>query len=119
MPRAPRRCSQRDCDERVPCPTHPTGPWTGSSRRAELPSNWNTIRRNVLRQEPDCQLAYTGTWPTRNGDVSCTGASTEVDHINDPNDHSRGNLRGVCSACHRRRTQAQANGLPTPRRRTR
>lgn len=109
-PRARRRCGRQGCDEIAPCPVHTPKPWAGSTRRATLPSNWSSITAVVLAEEPTCQLAYDGTWWTRSGPTSCTVDSTEVDHIVDRLDHSRANLRGVCSACHRRRTQQQAGG---------
>ncbi len=108
-PRAPRRCARLDCDQLAPCPDHTPPPWQGSNRRAELPSDWTSTTRRVLADQPVCTLAYPGTWSTRRGLARCGVRSTEVDHIGDPQDHSRDNLRGVCSACHRRRTQQQAN----------
>lgn len=80
--------------------------WTTTGRN--LPRDWAARRSQVLAEESDCQLAYPDEWTTRHGVRRCTRVSTEVDHINDPLDHSRPNLRGVCASCHARRTQAQA-----------
>jgi 5-methylcytosine-specific restriction endonuclease McrA len=39
----------------------------------------------------------------------CDGAlSTEVDHIDDPHDHGEKNLQGICSPCHKDKTQREA-----------
>lgn len=76
-----------------------TGRWASSNRREELPPDWaSRLVPRILNRDPDCQLQLQG----------CTGMSTEVDHIGDKHDHSNGNLRGVCSPCHSKRTQAQA-----------
>lgn len=74
-------------------PTPPTA-W----RTAPLPRGWATrIRPRILRRDPTCTLR-----------THCWGAaSTEVDHIGDPTDHSDENLRGVCKACHAHRTGQQ------------
>lgn len=93
----------------MPCADHARKPWAGSNRRAELPSNWTSTTARILRLDPECQLAYPGTWPTGSGMARCLGVSTEVDHIDDPLDHHPANLRSVCQPCHRRRTQQQAN----------
>lgn len=66
------------------------------------------MRADVLHLQPTCQLAYVGVWLTSTGPAACTVTSTEVDHIHAPDDHRPANLRGVCQACHRRRTQEQS-----------
>lgn len=38
----------------------------------------------------------------------CTILATEVDHIDDPDDHEPSNLRGVCHPCHVQRTKQQS-----------
>lgn len=107
MPRASRRCPDPSCDLTVPCPKHGR-PWASSSRRQSLPSDWQAIRARILERDPTCQLAYPDTWPTARGVDSCTGVALEVDHIGDADDHRPHMLRGVCPACHRRRTLEQA-----------
>jgi 5-methylcytosine-specific restriction protein A len=99
MPRAARRCARPGCDELAPCPHHTRPAWQSSSRRTTLPADWSRIRAVILTRDPVCQLAYVDT---------CAGASVEVDHIGRPDDHTAGNLRGVCAPCHRRRTQGQS-----------
>jgi 5-methylcytosine-specific restriction protein A len=113
MPRAPRRCTRNGCDELAPCPHHTRPAWQGSTRRATLPHDWPAIVRRILRRDPSCQLAYPDSWHTAHGPTTCAGRSTEVDHIGNPGDHTPGNLRGVCSPCHRRRTQAQSAAART------
>lgn len=76
-----------------------SGQWASSQRKHELPPDWasRTVPR-ILGRDPNCRLQLKG----------CTGRSTEVDHIGDRHDHSDTNLRGVCTPCHSKRTQAQA-----------
>lgn len=76
-----------------------TSQWRSSTGHDRLPSNWSTLRRRILRRDPTCKLGYPGV---------CTLTSTEVDHIGDGGDHAAHNLRGVCHACHAKRTQEQA-----------
>lgn len=73
--------------------------WATSNRRATLPPDWRKIRARILKRDPLCRLAYP--------DI-CAGHSREVDHIGPPNDHRPHMLRGVCTPCHKRRTQEQA-----------
>lgn len=79
--------------------------WT---TKRNLPPNWSALVKQVLASQPGCQIAYAGRWAGRTGMMQCGGAATEVDHIGDPGDHTPGNLRGVCTPCHRRRTEQQA-----------
>ena len=72
--------------------------WEGK-RRASLPPDWRKIRARILRRDPLCRLAY---------DDICEGRSVEVDHIGEADDHRLHMLRGVCTPCHKRRTQQQA-----------
>lgn len=95
MARAKKVCSVPHCPELQPCPEHEKEPWAGSTRRSELPSNWESIRRRILDRDPACKV--------------CDNAlSTEVDHIHDPHDHSDENLQGICSRCHTDKTQREA-----------
>ena len=77
------------------CEDHQPESWSGSTRRSELPPDWDRRRRYILQRDPVCKV--------------CDDAlSTEVDHIDDPHDHSYENLQGICSPCHDRKTQAEA-----------
>lgn len=78
--------------------------WDGK-RRATLPSDWRKIRARILRRDPLCRIADPHL---------CTGRSTEVDHIGAPDNHHPDNLRGVCTPCHKARTQAQAQAARKP-----
>jgi 5-methylcytosine-specific restriction enzyme A len=75
--------------------------WDTSGRRAQLPSNWGTIRRRILERDQ-----HRCTAPTHVD--ACDGTATEVDHIHDPGDHSDDNLRSLNHWCHQQRTLAQA-----------
>jgi 5-methylcytosine-specific restriction endonuclease McrA len=73
--------------------------WSSSDRRAHLPRNWQALRLRVFDRDGYlCQIAG----PT------CTGLATEVDHINGRDNHGMGNLRAVCSRCHKARTNVDA-----------
>jgi hypothetical protein len=69
-----------------------------SWRTTPLPPGWQTtIRPRILRRDTTCQLR-----------THCWGApSTEVDHIDDNDNHDDDNLRGVCTQCHAHRTGQQ------------
>jgi 5-methylcytosine-specific restriction enzyme A len=72
--------------------------WAGT-RRAELPPDWERIRRRVLQRDPVCRMCGSRD-------------STEVDHCGtDRLDHRDESLRGLCTPCHRRRTSAQGNAV--------
>jgi 5-methylcytosine-specific restriction endonuclease McrA len=71
----------------------------GAGRK--LPSNWKAIREAVFRRcRGRCEYVVAGR--------RCAARATEVDHIDDPNDHSLANLQGLCADHHHRKTQAQA-----------
>lgn len=74
--------------------------WTSSSRKLELPENWEEIRSQVLRRDDYfCQMNSEG----------CLGAATEVDHKIRGNDHSLKNLRAVCTRCHASKSSAEGH----------
>jgi 5-methylcytosine-specific restriction protein A len=83
-----------------------TSSWKRSNRYGYA---WQLLRKQILARDPDCQLALP--------DV-CTGRSAQVDHIlpvSEGGSDEASNLRGVCKACHRKRTARQ--GLEARRRR--
>ena len=71
----------------------------GGKRMAELPTNWRTIRRQVIARDRVC--------------VFCGERGTDVDHIERGQDHSLSNLRLLCHTCHMKRTGR--DGGQTPR----
>ena len=74
---------------------------TGWRPGRALPRNWWKIRAAVLDAcGHQCQREVAGR--------RCKARAVEVDHINDPNDHSLANLQGLCEDHHRKKTQAQA-----------
>lgn len=80
-------------------------------RRQQLPPHWPKLRAAVMQRDAGtCQLRHPG----------CHDRATDVDHIDDPHDHSLANLRAACAPCHRTRTATQAlqaRGLGPLRRR--
>lgn len=76
-------------------------PWSTSGRRAELPSNWGSIRARILaRDGGQCRAIDNG--------VRCQLAATDVDHIGDRHDHGDANLQSLCSWHHRRKTARES-----------
>lgn len=118
MPRAPKKCGNPSCEERVPggqtyCKachdaTRERSSWgRGSTRQSRRE------RDEVLRRWPVCYLQYPG----------CTQVSTEDDHVipkGKGGSDDLANRRGACHHCHgikSRREAAEARGagtLPPP-----
>src|SRR5690606_32967235 len=72
-----------------------------SRRRAELPPNWEAIRREILdRDGRQCR------WILPSG-KRCPRRATDVDHFGDRNDHSPRNLRALCTHHHAKVTAMQ------------
>lgn len=104
MPRPrPSVCAQPGCPNLTPCETHPPRePWSGSTRRAELPPDWARRRRQRFEQDD-----WTCTEP------GCThhdptGRTLECDHIGDKHDHRIESLRTKCKPHHLTHTLDQA-----------
>lgn len=70
-------------------------------RRRELPPDWSTLRRRVLRRD-----GWRCTWIVDGS--RCPAWATDVDHIGDRHDHRLLNLRALCQYHHSRRTIAQS-----------
>ena len=74
--------------------------WQSSRRREQLPADWFRVRRRVLWEcGHRCEMRLEG----------CSGVAQEVDHIRRGDDHSRENLRGVCTPCHRKKSSAEGH----------
>lgn len=101
-------CAQPGCaalTQRTWCLAHEPAnakPWAGSTRRATLPPGWPIIRARILDRD-----GHRCTW-VEDGQ-RCVAVATEVDHVNDREDHGDGNLRSLCEPHHAQRTAAQAN----------
>ena len=74
---------------------HRYASWSTSNRRADLPTDWPNIRKRVMLR--DRYLCYV-----------CGNAARDVDHIDDPHDHTDANLAAVCAPCHDNKTLAEA-----------
>lgn len=100
MTRAAKACAVAACPNLVPCPTHRKVPWAGSTRRMELPGDWERRRKRILRRDVTC----------RDGRV-CGGLalSTQVHHAGRPDDHGDQALQGICADCHKSVTGEQAH----------
>ncbi|SLK64843.1 HNH endonuclease [Mycobacteroides abscessus] len=76
----------------------PSLSWDTSNRRADLPSDWEERRQEVLHDaEGVCEIRWAG----------CLGWATDVDHIERGNDHSKRNLRAACKSCHGKKSSAE------------
>lgn len=74
-------------------------PWSSSDRRSRLPPDWPRRRARILRRDGyRCQLRYDG----------CRGIATEVDHIDQDDNHADDKLQAVCAPCHAVKTQREA-----------
>lgn len=72
--------------------------WENSDRKARLPANWAALRQIVLtRCGGRCEEHM------RSG-KRCRDRATDVDHIVPGDDHSVGNLRGICAWHHKRKS---------------
>lgn len=73
-----------------------------SGRTSPLPKAWPMIRKNVLRRDGFmCQHIREDTGE------KCGARATDVDHKDDPNDHSHKNLQSLCGWHHNQKTAAQ------------
>lgn len=72
--------------------------WATSDRRERLPPDWPRLRAQVLAEAGHrCEN-------TKKDGRRCWDKATEVDHIVAGDDHSRSNLRAICTWCHRRKS---------------
>jgi 5-methylcytosine-specific restriction protein A len=79
-----------------------SGRWAGSTRRTRLPSNWPTIRANILRRDNHrCTLIINGH--------RCTSPATEVDHRDRLAGDHPSNLRSLCTTHHAAKTSQEGN----------
>jgi len=74
---------------------------SSSRRSSPLPKGWSAIRLAVLKRDRYICKYVRG----------CTNRANEVDHINDPMDHSMANLRAICHQHHLIRTAMQASSV--------
>ena len=95
MSRASTACSHPRCPNLKPCRDHQRKAWEGSDRHQRLPRGWARLRRTILARDPWCS-------------VCGQSASTEVDHIQAGDNHHITNLQGICTQCHKTKTQAEA-----------
>lgn len=87
-----------------------SGQWADSNRAQELPSNWRRkIRPAVLQRDRGrCQ------WREKPYGPVCGVLGKEVDHINDPHNHSLDNLQVLCRNHHKIKTAQEAARARTP-----
>ena len=84
--------------------------WSSSDRRSRLPSDWELIRKRVLRRDSpngsdwrlaQCQYEIPGT------DDICGMTANQVDHIVPGDDHRDSNLQSLCEMHHRRKSSSE------------
>lgn len=74
--------------------------WSSSTRSSELPPDWESIRRRILRRDG---------WVCQIGSAGCLREASDVDHIVRGSDHSDSNLRAACSRCHNSKSSAEGH----------
>lgn len=77
--------------------------WTSSTRRADLPGNWDTVRWRILARD-----GHRCTAVMRDGARCPATTGLEVDHIGDRRDHSEANLQTLCAWHHKRKTASES-----------
>lgn len=70
-------------------------------RAKELPSNWMSLRSQILRRD-----GFTCRWITDG--VRCTVRASEVDHIQRGSNHDPSNLQSLCKSHHATKTAYEA-----------
>lgn len=71
-------------------------PWAHDSRRKkELPPNWDSLRLQCLKRD---------AWRC----VKCGAYANQVDHKIRGHDHRLQNLQSLCTDCHKKKTQWEA-----------
>lgn len=73
-----------------------------SGRTSPLPKMWPAIRMNVLRRD-NFQCVHI----REDTGLPCGAYANQVDHIDDPNDHSHKNLQSLCEWHHNQKTGGQ------------
>lgn len=76
----------------------------------QLPPDWKRrVAAIKTRDHGRCQA-------TRADGTQCTAPGTEVDHIDDPNNHALANLQLLCHWHHARKTAGQSHNAQAARR---
>jgi hypothetical protein len=79
--------------------------WQDSRRRAAIPSDWQRTRSRIFQRDSyRCACVES--------EQRCTHTASEIDHIDNPKDHSDQNLRAICSHHFARRWSAQPTRSP-------
>lgn len=78
-----------------------SGQWQHSDRRARLPSHWPRLRQWVLARD-----GYRCTAAAH--EPACDGTATDVDHVDRDGGDGVANLTSLSAACHKAKTQREA-----------
>ena len=74
--------------------------WSTSDRRARLPANWSTLRRDVKRRANGiCEWISNG--------ARCARPGTDCDHIRQGDNHALTNLQWLCTEHHWAKTKQE------------
>lgn len=97
------------------------GGWQNSTRGTQLPPNWRTEIRPAVLTRDGHHCAWLDDHPDTDGGFAdylagnyqphqrCNARGADVDHVNDPHDHSIDNCRTLCDWHHNRRSSRQGN----------
>ncbi|THA56114.1 HNH endonuclease [Streptomyces sp. A1136] len=80
-----------------------SGGWEGSTRRDELPPNWQSELRPFVLQRDGYRCRWHEDGPT------CGHHANQVDHIEPGNDHRPENLQALCAYHHKIKTSREGN----------
>jgi len=75
--------------------------WENSNRKSRLPANWKALRLEILRRD-----GYKCQEVTPSGFL-CLDYANEVDHIIAGDNHSKSNLRAICSWHHKKKSSEE------------
>ena len=76
-------------------------PWSSSNRKDTLPSDWETLRVPILKRDK-----YRCQWIKADG-TKCLEHANQVDHKDNPLDHSAENLQSLCEYHHSIKSSAE------------
>lgn len=78
--------------------------WNNSDRKQRLPKDWQQRRKIIIARASRGQEFARCEKNDEETQLRCANVGRDVDHIRPGDDHSMGNLRLLCTGCHRAKT---------------
>ncbi|GAA1051362.1 hypothetical protein GCM10009569_34820 [Arthrobacter russicus] len=88
--------------------------WSGSTRKATLPPDWQQRRQAVFKRD-----GYQCTHIRHDTGQRCTQPATDCDHTGDRQDHRLQSLTSLCSYHHQGKSSSQGGKANKPIKETR